>query len=270
MPHTLVAFHAPPGRRGLLTAGTMARPPRRGTGRPGPWPPTARPGSLRRPSATRRPWARGGWARPKAQRRCWGWLGWRAWGMPTPGWAGAGPDPAGQVRFVRTSVAEAAERLAAILREENASVLLTYDANGGYGHRDHVMIHHVGPEAAMLARTHASSRRPSCGTRSPGHRPGPEGLPLPAGVRPHLLRARLRPRSADPPDLGAPPYPRQAGRDAGAREPGQRRWWRRPHLAAFLRIPRPVYDLVFGREWYVDPVTPGSPVSRDIFEGAVT
>ena len=39
-------------------------------------------------------------------------------------------------------------------------------------------------------------------------------------------------------------------------------------LAAFLRIPRPVYDLVFGREWYVDPARPpGSPVSRDIFEG---
>ena len=27
-------------------------------------------------------------------------------------------------------------------------------------------------------------------------------------------------------------------------------------LAAFLRIPRPLYDLVFGREWYVDPAHP--------------
>ena len=39
-------------------------------------------------------------------------------------------------------------------------------------------------------------------------------------------------------------------------------------LAAFLRIPRPLYDLVFGREWFVDPARPtGLPVSHDIFEG---
>jgi hypothetical protein len=39
-------------------------------------------------------------------------------------------------------------------------------------------------------------------------------------------------------------------------------------LAAFLRIPRPLYDVVFGREWYVDPARPpGSPVVRDVFEG---
>jgi LmbE family N-acetylglucosaminyl deacetylase len=39
-------------------------------------------------------------------------------------------------------------------------------------------------------------------------------------------------------------------------------------LAAFLRIPRPVYDLVFGREWFRDPaLPPGGPVRTDIFEG---
>ena len=38
-------------------------------------------------------------------------------------------------------------------------------------------------------------------------------------------------------------------------------------LAAFLRIPRPLYDLVFGREWFVDPARPaGQPVSHDVFE----
>lgn len=39
-------------------------------------------------------------------------------------------------------------------------------------------------------------------------------------------------------------------------------------LAAFLRIPRPLFDLVFGREWYVDPAhPPGASVSRDVFAG---
>ena len=39
-------------------------------------------------------------------------------------------------------------------------------------------------------------------------------------------------------------------------------------LAAFLRIPRPLYDVVFGREWFVDASRPaGLPVARDVFEG---
>jgi len=39
-------------------------------------------------------------------------------------------------------------------------------------------------------------------------------------------------------------------------------------LAAFLRFPRPLYDVVFGREWFVDPARPpGVPTSRDVFEG---
>ncbi|WP_418189818.1 PIG-L deacetylase family protein [Amycolatopsis orientalis] len=44
------------------------------------------------------------------------------------------PDPPGWVRFVRASTDEAASRLVGILREEKASVLLSYDRNGGYGH----------------------------------------------------------------------------------------------------------------------------------------
>ena len=37
-------------------------------------------------------------------------------------------------------------------------------------------------------------------------------------------------------------------------------------LGAFLRIPRPLYDIVFGREWFRDPAHVG-PVSHDIFAG---
>jgi hypothetical protein len=37
-------------------------------------------------------------------------------------------------------------------------------------------------------------------------------------------------------------------------------------VAALLRIPRPLFDLVFGREWYVDPARPaGQGVARDVF-----
>ena len=37
-------------------------------------------------------------------------------------------------------------------------------------------------------------------------------------------------------------------------------------MAPVLRFPRPLYDLVFGREWYVEPAAPG-PIRRDIFSG---
>ena len=47
---------------------------------------------------------------------------------------------------------------------------------------------------------------------------------------------------------------------------GKLRW--RGTLEAFLRIPRPLYDLVFGREWFRDPALPaGGAVRTEIFEG---
>ncbi len=55
--------------------------------------------------------------------------------------------------FWTASVDEAAEKLAAILREENADVLTCYDDNGGYGHPDHIQVHRVGRRAAELAGT---------------------------------------------------------------------------------------------------------------------
>ena len=45
---------------------------------------------------------------------------------------------------------EAAEKLAALLTEEHADLLLSYDSQGGYGHRDHVRVHQVGARAAEL------------------------------------------------------------------------------------------------------------------------
>lgn len=53
--------------------------------------------------------------------------------------------------FWRADTHEAALRLAAILQEEDATVLTVYDPNGGYGHPDHIQVHRVGTEAAELA-----------------------------------------------------------------------------------------------------------------------
>jgi LmbE family N-acetylglucosaminyl deacetylase len=69
--------------------------------------------------------------------------------------SGDGPvlfeDPPGRIRFARADVGEAAEKLAALLTEQQADLLLSYDPQGGYGHRDHVRVHQVGARAAELA-----------------------------------------------------------------------------------------------------------------------
>jgi LmbE family N-acetylglucosaminyl deacetylase len=53
--------------------------------------------------------------------------------------------------FASADIAEAAGALAAILGDEVADVLVTYDEHGGYGHPDHVQVHRVSMAAADLA-----------------------------------------------------------------------------------------------------------------------
>jgi len=69
--------------------------------------------------------------------------------------SGAGPvlfeDPPGGTRFARADVDQAARKLAGLLTDEHAGLLLSYDPQGGYGHRDHVRVHQVGARAAQLA-----------------------------------------------------------------------------------------------------------------------
>jgi LmbE family N-acetylglucosaminyl deacetylase len=75
------------------------------------------------------------------------WLGYRDSGMH--GWE-QNDDPQS---FLRAELDEAAGRLAAIVDEERADLLVAYDWHGMYGHPDHVKVHHVGHRAAELART---------------------------------------------------------------------------------------------------------------------
>ncbi|MDQ6614044.1 MAG: PIG-L family deacetylase [Actinomycetota bacterium] len=55
--------------------------------------------------------------------------------------------------FWQAEVEDAATRLAAILKEESASVLVVYDDHGGYGHPDHIQVHRVGVRAGEMAGT---------------------------------------------------------------------------------------------------------------------
>jgi len=55
--------------------------------------------------------------------------------------------------FWQADIEDAANRLASILKEESADVLTIYDAEGTYGHPDHIQVHRVGLRAAEMAGT---------------------------------------------------------------------------------------------------------------------
>lgn len=277
MSHTLLAFHAHPDDEALLTSGTMARAAAEGhrvivvvatDGAQGlASQEYAAGGALatRRMEELRRSAQALGVARVE-------YLGYADSGLGLDGSDGSEgePDPPGRTRFVRADTEEAARRLAAILREEEVDVLLGYDANGGYGHPDHKKVHAVARRAAQLAGTplllEATVPRDTI-TR---------GIDLAAKIYrfpPEFDRASFDRAFSARKDIthrisvrrqirakraSMRAHASQASADGGADRT----------LAAFLRIPRPLYDLVFGREWFIDPASPpGGRIRRDVFEG---
>jgi LmbE family N-acetylglucosaminyl deacetylase len=75
------------------------------------------------------------------------WLGYGDSGMT--GWD-QNADPGS---FLQADPDEAAGRLATILGEEHADVVVLYDWHGGYGHPDHAQVHRIGHRAADSAGT---------------------------------------------------------------------------------------------------------------------
>jgi LmbE family N-acetylglucosaminyl deacetylase len=271
MAHTLLAFHAHPDDEALLTAGTMARAAAEGhrvivvvatDGNEG----LAASSFMAEGRLGERRLAElGESARALGVARV-EHLGYADSGMGPQTW----PDPPGQRRFIRADVDEAAGRLADILLEESVDVLLTYDANGGYGHRDHVKVHHVGARAAQLAQTPRvlqatvprDTIRRALAVVGKVYR-------FPADFDPTTFERAFSPRAEITHKVSVSRYASakrasmrahasQASADDGADRT----------LAAFLRIPRPMYDMVFAHEWFVDPAhPPGAPVARDVFAG---
>jgi LmbE family N-acetylglucosaminyl deacetylase len=73
------------------------------------------------------------------------WLGYGDSGMSEQ------PPPGVRRRFSEVPVDEAAHAVAVVLDEEDADLLTGYDANGGYGHPDHLQVHRVARRARTLA-----------------------------------------------------------------------------------------------------------------------
>lgn len=267
MPHTLVVFHAHPDDEALLTGGTMARAAAAGhrvvvvfATDGGAGLASSAYGSRGRMGPVRR-------AEARAAARVLGAGRVEFLGYADSGMAGEPSGLAG--RFSAADPDEAAERLAAVLRDERADVVTSYDRAGGYGHPDHVQVHRVGALAAALAGTPvlleatvdrtALRRALRLVSRLPG---------LPAGFDPRLVDRAYTPRGelthrvdvrkfAGPKRAAMAAHASQATADQGTRT-----------LRVLLRLPVPLFDLVVGHEWFREPgrVPPRRPLD-DVFAG---
>ena len=171
--------------------------------------------------------------------------------------SGHGPvlfeDPPGRTRFARADAEEAAEKLAALLTDEHADLLLSYDPQGGYGHRDHVQVHRVGARAAELAGVRVVEATV------------PRELVARLAWVLLLLRLVTRHRLDEMRGYGMPQSAithRVDVRRYAAQKQAALTAHRTPVFGvgrgarlfrALVRAPRPIFRVVCGREWFAEP-----------------
>ncbi len=265
-PHTLVAFHAHPDDEALLTGGTLARAAAEGhhvvlvtatdgeRGLAG-----LQDGHGRELAAVRV-------AELEAAAAA---LGVARLVRLGYGDSGLRPAAADEAAFANVDCEEAAARLAELLREESADVLVVYDANGGYGHPDHVQVHRVGSRAAALAGTPVVLeatvpaglfRGVLRALRLVGHR---LGTSAPLGTDRVFAPRRIVTHRVRFPGQVAAKRAAMAAHASQRRADGQVRV-----LDLFLRLPFPVFAAVFGREWFAEQGHHRSgPMEDDVFAG---
>jgi LmbE family N-acetylglucosaminyl deacetylase len=167
--------------------------------------------------------------------------------------SGLHPDPNDESAFANQDAFPCAVALAGVLREERADVLTIYDANGGYGHPDHLQVHQVGVLAARLAETPVVLEATVPGRlfgavlRTLAFLGHPLGGSAPLGtdrVFSHrdLITHRVRVCRALPQKRAAMTAHRSQRRGGDGRR----------SLDRFVHLPLPIFWLVFGREWYVE------------------
>lgn len=172
--------------------------------------------------------------------------------------SGMGPhalEPVGgRPRLHTVDVAHAALRVAAILEDQQAHVVIGYDNAGGYGHRDHVQVHHIvraaaliSPEVRLLEAT--APREPILRAVRVGHR-----LHLLGDVDPDGWAGAFTPTAAITHRVNVRDHI-HAKRAALAAHQSQATaaGGRTRNLALTLAVPTPLLRLALGREFFVEP-----------------
>jgi len=164
----------------------------------------------------------------------------------------AAPCPGSPPPFAQVPVSEAAAAVAGILREEHADLITGYDAAGGYGHPDHLQVHHVAAEAARLAGIEvlleATVDRALLlrALRLIG-----AVYPLPAGADARALANAYAPPEAITQRINVRPWAR-AKRAALAAHASQTTGGDTLRtVAALSALPLPLFRRILGVEWYI-------------------
>jgi LmbE family N-acetylglucosaminyl deacetylase len=156
--------------------------------------------------------------------------------------------------FWTADLEEAAGRLAAILDDEHADVLTTYDEHGVYGHPDHVKVHTVGRRAAELAgtprvyeatlnRDHIiRGREEQLAARAAGEHDGMPDIP---DVTEDPMFGMPEERITAAIDVSAYAARKRAAMRAHASQIGETHF--------FLMMPDEVFARAFGMEWFIRP-----------------
>jgi LmbE family N-acetylglucosaminyl deacetylase len=159
--------------------------------------------------------------------------------------------PAGSFRAA--PVDEAAGRLAEVLRDEQADLLIADDANGGYGHPDHCQVHRVARAAAAatgvpLAEVTIDREFLSGGIELARGM----GFEVPEGFVPPDVSSWYTPHDAithtvdAAPALGAKKASMAAHATQATGAPDTVRT-----LAVFLGLPDEIFAIAFSQEWFV-------------------
>jgi LmbE family N-acetylglucosaminyl deacetylase len=251
---TIVFVHAHPDDEASQTAGSMARAAAEGhrvvlvvctNGDHGEVPDDLAPGETlvdRRRRETEASAAALGVAEVR-------WLGYRDSGMH--GWE-QNADPAS---FWQADVDEAAARLAAILREVAADVVVVYDWHGNYGHPDHIQVHRVGHRAADLAGTprryESTMNRDFMVRMFETMGPPPDGMEGEDVFDPRAPMDDGNPFGSTEEELtlavDVTPYLEQKRRALAAHASQV------TDIGMFLSMPPEVFTALFGTEWYIEP-----------------
>lgn len=160
--------------------------------------------------------------------------------------------------FSKIAPEAAAERVAEICREEQADLLVGYDPRGGYGHKDHVMVHTVARLAQELSQTPrlleaTLPRETVLAWMRRYHR----FRPLPYDFDWREWESAFTPKAEITHISHVGRYAtrkRQAMRCHASQATASDGTLRT--MDVLLRIPRPAFDLVFAREFYTEPDVP--------------
>ena len=161
--------------------------------------------------------------------------------------------------FARSDTDEVAARVAAVLTDERADVVVVYDEHGNYGHPDHVKAHQVGMRAAELAGT----ERVYLMTQNRDFLRSLLALATDLGIdvdeeRLAMLEVLGEPEHRITTRVDVTPYigAKAAAMRAHASQIGETDF--------YLALPDDVFSMVWGSEWYIRVRgTPGPASAED-------